>query len=465
MLYDSIEESTLSNGLTVLAVDRRQSPTATLQLWYRVGSRNERPGLTGVSHIFEHLMFKGTARHPKGEFDRILQDNGMTNNAFTSHDFTAYYEVMAADRLEIAMELESDRMQGLLLDPEEFRSELSVIREERRQTREDPPYGLLNEAVEAAVFTAHPYHWPIIGWMTDLETITVEDVSRYYRDYYRPNNAVLIVVGDVRPERARELAERYFGRIERGPEIPPVRIREPRQLGERTLTVRKPVQLPGLLMAYRAPESTAFETRVLNLIESVLFHGRSSRLYQRLVYREQLATEVGGGIHFRKDPSIFTVRATARPGIEIERVRGAIDEVLVGLQTEPIPDAELAKALRAIESDFVFSQESNYELAQNLGAEECRSSWRDYERYLEDHLRITPDDVLRVARLAFAPETRTLGWLVPDANAPRPGTPRPEEWSSAAPSVGNAVPDLTEDAAAEMAEGAEQTERSEGGRR
>jgi len=417
VLFDPVQETVLANGLKVLGVDRPESPTATVQLWYKVGSRNERPGITGISHIFEHLMFKGTARYPKGAFDRILQENGMSNNAFTSHDYTAYYEVMASDRIELAMELEADRMQGLLLDPDEFRSELAVIREERRQTREDPPYGLLMESIEATAFTAHPYHWPIIGWMTDLETIELDDVRRYYRDFYRPNNAVLIVVGDARFERVVEQAERFFGGIERGPDIPPLRVREPEQRGERTTSIKKSVQLPGLVLAYRAPRSTEFDAKVLNVIEFLLFHGRSSRLYQRLVYREQLATELGGGVHMRKDPSLFVLRATARPGVAIERVRDAIDEELRRVIDEPISAAELAKAHRAIEADFLFSQESHYELAHNLGAEECRSSWREYERYLEENLKVTAEDVSRVAAQALRETCRTVGYLVPERGA------------------------------------------------
>lgn len=423
MLTAPVHETVLENGLQVLSVDRRSSPTATLQLWYRVGSRNERPGITGVSHIFEHLMFKGTSRYPKGEFDRLLQENGMTNNAFTSHDFTAYYEIMAADRLELAMELESDRMQGLLLDPEEFRAELAVIREERRQTREDPPFGLLSELVDASVFTAHPYHWPVIGWMTDLENITLEDVTRYYRDFYRPNNAVLVAVGDRRAEDVVALARRYFGEIPRGPQIPPVLIREPEQLGERTVSVHKAVQLPGLLIAYRAPASTHFDATVLNVLEFILLHGRSSRLYQRVIYRDQLATDVSGGMHARRDPSMFTLRASARPGVAIEALRDALHEETARLAREPVTEMELARARRAIEVDYVFSQESNYEIAQNLGAEACRGHWRAYVESLEQNLRVTADDILRVAGEIFRPTRRTVGLLVPDPDAPSPSRP------------------------------------------
>ncbi len=329
----------------------------------------------------------------------------------------AYYEVLASDRLEIAMELEADRMQGLLLDPEEFRSELAVIREERKQTREDPPYGLLMESIEATAFTAHPYHWPIIGWMTDLETIEVEDVRRYYRDFYRPNNAVLIVVGDARPEQVVELAERHFGRIERGPEIPPLKVREPEQRGERMTSIRKAVQLPGLVLAYRSPASIAYEAKVLNVIEFLLFHGRSSRLYQRLVYREQLAADLGGGVQFRKDPSLFTLRATARPGVEVARLQDAIEDELRRLCREPVSPEELAKARRAIEADYLFSQESHYELAHNLGAEECRSSWRDYAAYLGENLRVGAEEIQAVANATFKDSARTIGRLIPDSRA------------------------------------------------
>ena len=304
-MRDRIHESQLDNGLKVLTVENPVSPTASLQIWYRVGSRNERTGITGASHIFEHMMFKGTERYPKGVFDRIIQENGMTNNAFTSYDYTAYFENMAKDRLEVAFELEADRMQGLLLQPEEFESEISVIREERRQTREDPPFGLITEAVDAAVFQAHPYHWPVIGWMTDLETITREDLIAYYKVYYRPNNATLVVVGDVSHGAVLELAKKHFGGIARGPEVPAVRVVEPEQLGERSVSVHKEVQLPGVVIAYRAPEAAHADAAAMNIAEYILFRGRSSRLYQRLIYQEPLAVDLSGGFYLRKDPSTF----------------------------------------------------------------------------------------------------------------------------------------------------------------
>jgi zinc protease len=420
VFHRTVTESTLENGLTVLTVENRTSPTATLQVWYRVGSRNERTGITGISHIFEHMMFKGTERFPKGAFDRLVQENGMTYNAFTSHDFTAYYEVLAADRLDLSMELESDRMQGLLLDPDEFQSEIAVIREERRQTREDPPFGLLSEAVEATMFTAHPYHWPVIGWMTDLFTITVDDLKAYYRDYYRPNNAVLVVSGAVEHGRVVDQAKRHFGKIERGPELPEVRIREPRQLGERTVSVRKAVQLPGIIIAYRTPHGDPLEVRALNVLEYVLFQGKSSRLYQRLVYKEQLAVGLNGGFYLRTDPSSFTIRASARPGVAVETLRDAIYDELRRVQEEPVSERELQRAQRAIEVEHLFGQESNEEMAQSLGVAAMRGDWREYLTWAEDHQRVSAADVQRVAAEVFQETQRTVGYLIPDEHAPAP---------------------------------------------
>lgn len=413
-MQDRVRESSLDNGLKILTVENSVSPTASLQLWYRVGSRNERPGITGASHIFEHMMFKGTDRFPKGVFDRVVQENGMANNAFTGHDYTVYFENMVSDRLEVAFELEADRMQGLTLDPDEFKSEMAVIREERRQTREDPPFGLLTEAVEAAVFQAHPYHWPVIGWMTDLESITRQQLIDYYRVYYRPNNAILIVAGDTTHEQVAGLAERHFGSIPPGPPVPEVSIEEPVQRGERTVRVHKDVQLPGLILAYRVGEAVHPDAPALNVAEYLLFHGRSSRFYQRLIYKESLAISVVGGLHMRRDPSTFMVRAMAQPGIGIDVVMEAILTTIDSLATTPPTEKEMEKARNQIEADFVFGQEHNADLAQNLGADECRSGWRDFYRFQEDCLSVSAEDVARVVGSYLHDRGRTTGYLTPE---------------------------------------------------
>jgi zinc protease len=409
-----VREAVLDNGLKILTVDDPSSPTVSHQLWYRVGSRNEGAGTTGVSHAVEHLLFKGTDRFPDGAFDRIIQENGMVHNAVTTHDYTVFYENAAADRLGIAMELESDRMPGLRLTEDAFRSEMAVIREERRQSSEDPPFGLLSEAVEAAVFQVHPYRWPIIGWMCNLEALTLDDVWRHYRTYYTPNNAFLVVTGDVRHERVVDLARTHYGPIARGPEPPVIRAVEPRPRGERTVTVRKEVQLPGLLLAWRAPAARERSAKVMNLIEFILFHGRSSRLYRRLVYEGRMAVGLSGGIFLRTDPSVFTLSAVARPGVAVERLRDAVFEETERLAREPVGEAERAKALRAVESDFIFSRESRFALGQNLGEDECRSSWRDYLGWLDMHRTIGADEIMETARRVFDERGRTVGYLRPE---------------------------------------------------
>jgi zinc protease len=412
-MLERIRESVLDNGLLVLTVENPVSPTASVQLWYRVGSRNERTGITGASHIFEHMMFKGTERHPKGVFDRTIQENGMTHNAFTSHDYTAYYENMSSDRIEVALHLEADRMQGLLLEPEEFESEMSVIREERRQTREDPPYGLISEAVEACVYFAHPYRWPVIGWMTDLETITREELIAYYQVYYRPNNAVLVVAGDIQHERLLDLARSEFGGIPSGPPVPAVKVNEPEQKGERSVEVRKDVQLPGVILAYRAPASVHADAPALNVAEAILFRGRSSRLYQKMIYQQPLAADLSGGFYLRKDPSTFGVRATARPDVPVARVRDVIQETVLSLVSEPPSAKEMEKARHQIEADYVFGQEHNFELGMSLGAEECRSGWRDVFKFQDRSLAVTAEEVAEVSGRIFATDQRTVGYLTP----------------------------------------------------
>ncbi|MBD3335673.1 MAG: hypothetical protein GF355_09170 [Candidatus Eisenbacteria bacterium] len=411
--FDTVQESVLENGLKVITAENHTSPTASVQVWYRVGSRNETHTIAGASHLLEHMMFKGTEKHPTGEFDRIVQSNGMENNAFTSHDFTCYFENTAGDRLEVVFELEADRMQGVVLPEEEFRSEMGVVRNERRQTHEDPPFGLLTESVNAAAFQAHSYRWPIIGWMSVLETITRDDVMQYYRTYYRPNNAVLVVTGDVTHEQVVELAEKTFGKHPRGPEVPPVRVQEPEQLGEKTVRVHKETQLPGVIIAYHAPPSDHFDTKVLQVIENVIFIGESSRCYQACVYGNPLALYVSGGIYFRKDPSTFWIQAMCRPGATAEALRDTIFTVLEDLKTEPVPEDELQKAKNQILAGEMFAQTRNFELGYRLGSWECRSSWRDGVRFAEDCLSVTAEDIQRVAREIFRPQTRTVGILVP----------------------------------------------------
>src|SRR5881409_2576506 len=239
-----VRESVLTNGLKVLLIEVPKAPVVTVQVWYKVGSRNEVMGRAGLSHMLEHMMFKGTPKYGKGVFSKIIEKNGGNDNAFTSQDYTAYFENLAADKLELALEMEADRMKGLLLDEKEFKLEREVVKEERRLRVEDVPMAYLVEQMNAQAFMVHPYHWPIIGWFSDLDAMTREDLKVYYEKYYVPNNATLVIVGDVKPETALPLIKTYFEGIDNGSLPPPASIVEPEQKGERRIVVKRDAQLP-----------------------------------------------------------------------------------------------------------------------------------------------------------------------------------------------------------------------------
>ncbi|MBS1243292.1 MAG: putative Zn-dependent protease, involved in pqq synthesis (ppqF), partial [Nitrospirae bacterium] len=310
-----VTETILPNGLKVLLKEEHKSPVVTFQVWYRVGARNERLGKTGMSHLLEHMMFKGSKKYGPKQFSQVVQRNGGNDNAFTSKDYTAYFENLAADRLEIAMDLESDRMQNLLLDPKEFLSERDVVKEERRMRYEDDPTQTMVEQMMATAFSAHPYQWPVIGWMADIGNITREDLEKHYRTYYAPNNATVVVVGDFDSKKTLALVKKYFGSIPRGPEVPKVGAVEPKQLGEKRVKVKQEAELPAIYAGYKVPNLTSADSHALNVLQGILSSGKSSRLYRSLVYDKQIALYAGGDYDdVSTDPNLFYVYAGIMPG-------------------------------------------------------------------------------------------------------------------------------------------------------
>ncbi|MEK7715573.1 MAG: pitrilysin family protein [candidate division NC10 bacterium] len=291
---DGVVTATLPNGLRVLLLEDSRNPIVSLQVWYRVGSRNEQRGATGIAHLLEHLMFKGTPTYGPRQFARIVEQNGGQDNAFTSQDVTSYFVNIAADKLDLVVELEADRMQNLLLDPKDIDSERQVVIEERRTRTEDDPSGFLGEEVSSIAFKAHPYGYPIIGWMEDLKRLTPDEIRAFYRTYYVPNNAIVVAVGALRPEAALERIKRPLGRIPRGPAPPAVLAVEPPQNGERRVLVRKQAELPIVYLAWHVPNHRAEDAAALEVLSTVLSGGRASRLYKQLVYERQLAREAGG---------------------------------------------------------------------------------------------------------------------------------------------------------------------------
>jgi zinc protease len=409
-----VTETILPNGLKVLLKEEHKSPVVTFQVWYRVGSRNERLGKTGMSHLLEHMMFKGSKKYGPKQFSQVVQRNGGNDNAFTSKDYTAYFENIAADRLEIAMDLESDRMQNLLLDPKEFLSERDVVKEERRMRYEDDPTQTMVEQMMATAFSAHPYQWPVIGWMADIGNITRDDLEKHYRTYYAPNNATIVVVGDFDRSKTLALVEKYFGGIPRGPEVPKVGAVEPKQLGEKRVKVKQEAELPAIYAGYKVPNLTSADSHALNVLQGILSSGKSSRLYRSLVYDKQIAQYAGGDYDdVSTDPNLFYVYAGVMPGKNEDEVERALYAEIDRFKKEPVSDEELQKAKNQAEANFIMSQDSMFYQAMLLGQYETVANWKLLGAYLEGIRAVKKEDIERVARQYFTEDNRTVGILVP----------------------------------------------------
>lgn len=417
-------EYMLSNGMKVLLVEVPKAPVVTVQVWYKVGSRHELMGRAGLSHMLEHMMFKGTATYPKGAFSRLIRKNGGVDNAFTGQDFTAYFENLAADRVGLALELEADRMQGLILDPQEFQTERDVVKEERRLRTEDDPQSALVEILFAQAFISHPYHWPVIGWFSDLDAMSLEDLQRHYDTFYSPNNATLIVVGDIKAEALIQTIKTFFEPIPRGPSphlsIPP----EPPQRGERRFVLKREAQVPFVMIGFHAPNYASEDTYALSLLETLLSKGKSSRLYQSLVYDQKLALSVGADYNpLQADPGLFYCYALVKPGIQPETVEEALHREIARLQQELPTNLEIQRAKNQLEAAHIFEQDSNFRRAMLLGeAETVGAGWRWGQHFLNRIRAVTPQDIQRVAKRYLTTDNRTVGLLIP--------TPPPQHSSS-----------------------------------
>jgi zinc protease len=418
-------EYILSNGMKVLLVEVPKAPVATVQVWYKVGSRNEVMGRAGLSHMLEHMMFKGTARYPKGSFSRIVRKNGGIDNAFTGQDFTAYFENVAADRVGLALELEADRMQGLLLDHSEFQTERDVVKEERRLRSEDDPQGALVEALFAQAFLSHPYHWPVIGWFADLDAMSLEDLQRHYDTFYSPNNATLVVVGDIKADALLPTIKRLFEPIPRGPSPKQTLAPEPEQRGERRFLLKREAQVPFVMMGFRVPNYSSEDSYALDILESVLSHGKSSRLYQNLVYEQKNSLSVGAEYSLiQADPGLFYFYALVNPTAKVEAVEEALHREIQRLQNEPPSEQELQRAKNQVEASRVFEQDSNFRHAMLLGQlESVGAGWRRLDQYIERIRAITAKDIQRVAKQYLTQDNRTIGILIPLPTKPLESSP------------------------------------------
>jgi len=411
---DRVVAATLDNGLRVLLLEDPRSPIVSFQVWYRVGSRDEQRGATGIAHFLEHLMFKGTPTHGPKQFARLVEENGGQDNAFTSQDVTSYFVDIAADKLDLVIDLEADRMQNLLLDPKEIASEREVVIEERRTRTEDDPGGYLGEEVSSIAFKAHPYGVPIIGWMEDIKRITPAEIRAFYKTYYVPNNAIVVAVGAFKAADALEKIRRRFGRIPRGKVPPPVLTVEPPQNGERRVTVKKQAELPIVYLAWHVPNQRSDDAPALEVLSTILAGGRASRLYRDLVYQRQLALEAGGEYsYFSIDPNLFWFWATPMPGQKAETLETELATHMERLKTEPVTDEELARARNQIEASFVFQEDSIHRRAALLARFELIGGWALKESFIAKIRAVTAADLTRVARAWFAPDKKSVGVLLP----------------------------------------------------
>jgi zinc protease len=428
-LKENVFETVLPNGLKVILLENHKAPLVTFQVWYRVGSRNEAWGKTGLSHMLEHMMFKGTEKVGPEEFSRIIQENGGNDNAFTSRDYTAYFENMSADRVQVSIDLESDRMQNLLLREQDFRTERMVVMEERRLRTEDNPQANLQEHMEATAFLTSPYHWPTIGWKEDIERFTLDDLKAYYRTYYNSVNAILVVVGDFKREELLPKIEKAFGSIPKGIAPNQERDVDPKQIGERRIFVKKEAQLPYLVMGYHVPNLREPDSYALEVIATVLSAGKSSRLYQSLVREKRLVLSADADHSLlSRDPSLFYFSAELLPGKEVAEVEKALDQEVERLKKELVGAQELEKAKNQIEASFVFGQDSLFYQAMLLAQHEIALTWRAIDDYLPSIRKISPEDIQRVARKYLIPDNRTVGVLIP--LPPKEGKPAPEGSST-----------------------------------
>lgn len=420
---NDVHRIVLDNGLTVLLQETHAAPVATCWIWYRVGGRNEVPGLTGISHWTEHMMFKGTPAFAKGEIMRLVNKNGGVLNGFTSQDCTVYFETLPADRIELGLRIEADRMANSVFDPDEVESERTVILSER-QGAENSPNFLLHEEVMAAAFRVHPYGHQVLGWKDDLQRITRDDLWRHYQTYYGPHNAILVLVGDFETSAMLELVEAYFGSIPAGPGLPSMNVVEPPQRAERRVTVRQLGTTAYFQAVYHVPDALHPDYYSLLVLDAILsgakpmghsgaVTNKSARLYRALVETE-LATSASSSFGDSLDPGLFGFSATVRAGRTLEEVEAAMLAEIQRVIDEPVEDVELAKTLKQSRAQFAYANESVSNRAYWLGRMEMIDSYRRLYTFLDSLSAVTKDDVQRVAHSYLKLPDRTIGWFVPE---------------------------------------------------
>lgn len=416
----AVSDFRLANGMEVVVIPDHRAPVVTHMVWYRVGAADEQSGKSGLAHFFEHLMFKGTPKHPEGEFNRIVQVNGGDDNAFTGADYTAYFQRVAANRLDAMMALEADRMQNLSLSDEVVNTERNVVLEERRQTTENDPSRLLAEQMSAALYTAHPYGRPVVGWMSEVSKLTGQDAIDFYRAHYTPANAILVVAGDVTPDEVKRLAEKNYGNLKntftptarlRTPEPEPVAARRVAMVDSRAAT-------PSFSRAYLAVSETSDpgqQSEALSVLAEVLGGGSQGRLYKELVVKQKIAAQAGAWYSGSgMDSDTFAVAAAPANNASLTDLEKAIDAEIVRIAQDGPTAEEVEKARQRIIDANVYTLDSQFELARQFGAGLAVGLSIDAIKGWDERIaRVTADDVKAAAQATLKPERSVTGTLAP----------------------------------------------------
>src|SRR5712671_655025 len=413
------EITTLPNGLTVVLSEDHSTPIVHAQLVYHVGSKNEKPGRTGFAHLFEHLMFKGSKNVQPEAHTSLLASVGGQSNAYTTDDETVFWETVPAQYLPLSLWLEGDRMATLRIDKDTFANERDVVKEERRMRVDNQPYGRLNEIIYDQAFTVHPYKHATIGSMEDLEAASVEDVRDFYKTFYVPANATLVIVGDFETAQALTLVNNYVGRVPKSDRVVPRDIpQEPPQTKEKRVTLQEPWPLPAVVVAYHVTKDGNPDSYPLHIAAKVLSDGQTSRIYQKLVYEKRLAVAAFGSANLIEDPNLFYAVAIVQPGKSTQEVTDALIAELDKLKAEPISDHELQRSKNQFARDYILGRESNQQKALQLGhAAVLHHDITTADGEFDIFQRITTADVLRVARTYFTPQNRLVLTILPSAGA------------------------------------------------
>lgn len=421
LTWAQVSEFELDNGLKLIVKEDHRAPVVVSQVWYKVGSSYEHNGITGISHVLEHMMFKGTKNLKPNEFSQIIADNGGEQNAFTGQDYTAYYQKLHKDRLEVSFKHESDRMRNLIIDEEELLKERDVVAEERRMRTDDNPQSLLRESFNATAFMSSPYHHPVIGWMSDIQHYQADDLREWYEKWYAPNNAIVVVAGDVDAKTVLDLAKKYFGPLkpEKVAELKPQT--EVEQKGIRQIKVKAPAELPYLMMGWKVPavttvaEEHAWEPYALEVLAGILDGGNSARFAKELVREQQVATSVDAGNSlFSRLQDLFMVAGTPANGHTVADLEKAVREQIDKLKQTPVTQAELDRVKAQVVAQSVYEKDSVFYQAMQIGMlETIGLDWMDGEKYVDNVKAVTAEQVQAVANKYFVDDSLTIAELVP----------------------------------------------------